>query len=198
MSNEHMKERLHQYLDEEMNDPELEEFEAHVASCFDCQADLKEMGGAIQLLTQVEWVKAPSGFTENLMIQINAMHRPKRNWRVPIMKYTGIAAGVLLIFGLGISMATPEKFALQADNAQGLIVSNNKVIVPAGTEYNGDLVIQNGDVEVRGKVNGNVTALNGRVYRMAGADISGETEEVDQAMEKVAYYAKRIFHDLLK
>jgi anti-sigma factor RsiW len=192
-----MHERMHQYLDEELTRAELEEFEAHLAACPECQSELKAMGGAILQLTQADWLKAPNRFTENLMDQLNSMHPPKRNWRVPIMKYTGVAAAVLLVFGLGISMTAPSKFALQADNTQGLVVADNKVIVPAGTEYNGDLVIQNGDIEVRGKVNGNVTALNGRVYRMAGADISGETAEVDQAVEKVAYYAKRVWQDLV-
>lgn len=193
-----MNERMHQYLDEELTGAELEEFESHITTCADCQSELKELDSAMHQFAQTDWVKAPAGFTENLMEQLNAMHPPKRNWRVPIMKYTGVAAAVLLVFGLGVSITAPEKFALQADNTQGLVVADNKVIVPAGTEYNGDLVIQNGDVEVRGKVNGNVTTLNGRVYRMAGADISGETEEVDQAAEKVAYYAKRLWHDLAK
>ncbi|KEO84087.1 zf-HC2 domain-containing protein [Tumebacillus flagellatus] len=198
MSSQHMNERIHQYLDEDLSPAERDEFEAHLARCADCQEELKAMGSGIQLLTGAVWVKAPAGFTENLMAELNTMHPPKRNWRVPVMKYTGIAAAVLLVFGLGISLSAPSKFALQADNTQGLIVADNKVIVPAGTEYNGDITIENGDVEVRGKVNGNVIALNGKVYRMAGADISGETEEVDQAMEKVVFYAKRVWDGLVK
>nr|WP_236587713.1 zf-HC2 domain-containing protein [Tumebacillus amylolyticus] len=193
-----MNDQIHQYLDEELSGPQREEFEAHIATCAECQGELKAMGGAIQLLTKAEWVKAPAGFTENLMAQLNTMHPPKRNWRVPIMKYTGVAAAVLLVFGLGVSLTAPSKFALQADNTQGLVVADNKVIVPAGTEYNGDITIENGDVEVRGKVNGNVTALNGKVYRTAGADISGETEEVDQAMEKIVFYAKRVWNGLVQ
>jgi len=189
-------EQMHRYLDEEMPVEERQEFEAHVASCAPCRERLQELGSGVSLLLHAEWVKAPHHFTETLMAHLQEMDPPKRNWRIPAVKFTGIAAAVLLVFSTGMMMATPEQFALQANDRSGLIVQDGKVIVPEGTQYNGDLLIQNGDVEVRGKVNGNVTAYNGKVLRMAGADISGETEEVDEALEKLAYYGKRLWDDI--
>jgi anti-sigma factor RsiW len=190
---EPMDQRMHDYLDEELTTAQRTEFEAHLAACPECMAHLTEIGSAIQTVTRLEWVKAPGDFTESLLHKIGHDFPKRRNWRRKVMQYSGIAAAVVLVFGLGVSMATPDKFALQADNTQGIIVEDGKVIVPEGTAYNGDLVIQNGDIEVRGKVNGNVTALNGKIYRAAGADISGETVVVDQAMEKIAYYAKHLW-----
>ena len=194
--NEHNEELMHRYLDEELDVTEREAFEAHIASCPQCLTHFQEIGEAIQEVMQVEWLKAPAGFTENLLDQLELQHPPRRNWRPLIMRYSGIAAAALLVFGLGFSYATPNEFALQADNTQGLVVENGKVIVPEGSEYQGDLVIQNGDVEVRGKVNGSVTALNGQIYRGASADISGETVVVDEAMERLAFYAKRVWNDV--
>ena len=187
---------MHRYLDEEMTVEERQEFEAHVAACSACRDQLQMLGAGVNLLINAEWVKAPPGFTESLMAQLKQVDPPRRNWRVPVMKYTGIAAALLLVLGTGMMMATPDQFALQATDRSGLIVQNGKVIVPEGTQYDGDLLIQNGDVEVRGKVNGNVTAYNGKVLRMAGADISGETEEVDEVMEKLVYYGKRLWNDV--
>lgn len=194
-----MSERLHRYLDEEMTVTERQEYETHLAFCSTCMTQFTEVGVAIQKVSQVEWVKAPSGFTEQLMAQVEVTYPPKRNWRVPIVKYSGIAAAVLLVFGTGVMWAQPRGFSYQASHSsKGLVVADNKVIVPAGSVYNGDLTIQNGDVEVRGKVNGNVTALNGNVYvdRALGADISGETDEVNQELEKWVYYGKQLLHDL--
>ena len=187
---------MHRYLDEEMSVEERQEFEAHVTACSACREQLQMLGTGINLLINADWVKSPPGFTESLMAQLKQIDPPRRNWRVPAMKYTGIAAALLLVLGAGMMMATPDQFALQATDRSGLIVQNGKVIVPEGTQYNGDLLIQNGDVEVRGKVNGNVTAYNGRVLRMAGADISGETQEVDQVMEKLVYYGRRFWQDV--
>ncbi|TCP57862.1 anti-sigma factor RsiW [Tumebacillus sp. BK434] len=195
---EHSEELLHRYLDEEMSVAERTDFEAHLAACERCLTHFTEVGSTIQRLEGGEWHKAPAGFTESVLAKLEHVAPPRRNWRVPIMKYSGIAAAVLLVFGLGASFATPEEFALQANHTDGLIITDGKVIVPEGSEYNGDLVIQNGDIEVRGKVNGNVTALNGQVHlaRSAGADISGEVAEVDEAFEKIGYYLKEIFRDL--
>lgn len=77
-----------------------------------------------------------------------------------------------------------------------MIVENGKVIVPEGSEYQGDLVIQNGDVEVRGKVHGSVTAVGGNIYQSATADISGETVVVDEALDRMMFYAKRVWHEI--
>ncbi|WP_157729345.1 zf-HC2 domain-containing protein [Tumebacillus algifaecis] len=192
---EHSEELLHRYLDEEMSVAERTEFEDHLITCDQCRPKLQGLGTAIQSLERLEWGKAPAGFTEDVMAKLAHVAPPRRNWRVPIMKYSGLAAAILLVFGLGVSLATPNKFALQANHTDGLIVTDGKVIVPEGSEYTGDLVIQNGDIEVRGKVNGNVTALNGKVHlsRAAGADISGEVAEVDEAFEKIGYYLKELF-----
>ncbi|MGB8954011.1 MAG: zf-HC2 domain-containing protein [Tumebacillaceae bacterium] len=190
------EEQMHRYLDEEMSVEERQEFETHVAACSACRDQLQMLGTGVNLLIRAEWVKAPPNFTEKLMAQLKQIDPPRRNWRVPVMKYAGIAAALLLVLGTGMMMATPDQFALQATDRSGLIVQNGKVIVPEGTQYDGDLLIQNGDVEVRGIVNGNVTAYNGRVLRMAGADISGETQEVDEVMEKMVYYGKRLWNDV--
>jgi anti-sigma factor RsiW len=195
VSCEEMNERIHRYLDEELTGNERIEFEAHINECSRCLLQMQGLGFAVQKLTQTEWHKAPIHFTESLLARLDEQFPPKRNWRVSVMKWSGIAASVLLVFGLGAMWATPDHFALQAENNAGLVVTDGKVIVPEGQEYNGDLVIQNGDVEVRGKVNGNVTALNGKVYRAAGADISGEIAEVDEVMEKVFYYGKRLINE---
>jgi anti-sigma factor RsiW len=192
------EDRLHRYLEEEMSAAERKEFEAHLAACDACLTHLNELETALQVLKGAEWVKAPGDFTEQVMAKLQHAAPPGRNWRVPLMKYSGIAAAVLLVFGLGAAWATPDEFSLQADHTDGLIVADGKVIVPEGSEYNGDILIQNGDIEVRGKVNGNVTALNGKVHlaRAAGADISGEVAEVDEALEKLRYYVKDLIEEL--
>jgi anti-sigma factor RsiW len=193
-----MGEPIHRYLDEEMTVSERQEFEDHLASCSACMTDLRELGVAIQKVMTVEWMKAPADFTETLMQQISTTYPPKRNWQVPLVKYTGIAAAVLLVFGTGLMMAQPRGFSLQAKNPEKLQMAGAKVIVPAGSVYNGDITITNGELEVRGKVNGNVVALNSKVQvdRALGADISGETEEVDQALEKLVYYGKELWHSM--
>jgi anti-sigma factor RsiW len=194
--NQTYEELMHQYLDEELDAAGRKEFEAHMASCPQCLAHFQELGSAIQEVMQADWLKAPPGFTENLLARLEREHPPRRNWRPAFMKYAGVASAAVLVFGLGFSFASPDEFSLQANNTQGLIVENGKVIVPEGSEYLGDLVIQNGDVEVRGKVRGSVTALNGHIYQSATADISGETVVVDEAMERLLFYAKRIWNEI--
>jgi len=188
--------QIHRYLDEEMDTQERIEFETHLASCRSCQHSLTELGQAIQHVTAAEWLKAPHMFTEDVLSQLQEISPQKRNWRVPFIKYTGIAAAAVLVLGMGMMAAAPDEFALQAKNTQGLIVEDGKVIIPEGSRYQGNLVVQNGDLEVRGDVNGNVTTVGGKIYRAAGADISGEVDEVDEALEKLWYFGKQVWEDV--
>jgi len=188
--------QMHRELDGDLSTEEQIELEQHLATCPSCRVTYAELRATVHALVRVEWVKAPVDFTESVLAQLGEMAPVKRNWRVPFIKYSGLAAAAVLVLGMGMWMATPEQFALEADDTRGLVVQDGKVIVPEGSEYNGDIVVQNGDLEVRGKVNGNVTALNGKIYRTASANISGEIDEVDEALEKLWYFGKQVWNDV--
>lgn len=103
---EHYELLMHQYLEEEMDAAERERFEAHMASCPPCLTHFQLLGSAIQNVMQTEWLKCPPGFTENLLAKLDAEHPLRRNWQPMVMKYSGIAAAAVLVFGLGFSLAT--------------------------------------------------------------------------------------------
>ena len=70
---------------------------------------------------------------------------------------------------------------------------NKKVIVPEGETVKGDLVVRNGDVEIAGLVEGDVTVINGSHYLASAGHIAGESEEIHQITEWVWYRLKEGF-----
>lgn len=191
-----IRKKMHMFLDDELGQAPREEVGAHIAVCPSCRRHYKGLGLVVQKLSAAEWYKAPAGFTENLLEKMEREHVARRNWRVPVARWTGIAAAVAIVFSLGVWWSAPGHFSVTASSSEGLVFEENRVIVPKGREYKGNLVIQNGDVVVEGKVDGDVIALNGQVHKQAGADISGKTEEINETLHIVGFYLDRFWDSL--
>jgi hypothetical protein len=61
----------------------------------------------------------------------------------------------------------------------------------------GDLIVRNGNVEVLGAVEGNVVAIEGKVFTASTAQIAGEVESIEEIFEWIWYQLKKIGNDLL-
>ena len=58
------------------------------------------------------------------------------------------------------------------------LIEGNKVIVPEGQKVTGDLTVVNGDVQVLGDLDGNLTVIDGNVDPLAStAHIAGEIKD---------------------
>lgn len=187
---------IHALLDDELDPSAKHQVETHMAACSECRVHYKELGMVVQQLSNADWLKAPADFTENLLAVMQSQHLRRRNWRTPLVKWTGIAAAAIFVFSMGVWWALPNHFSVQANPASGLIVSGSKVIVPKGQEHDGDLIIHNGDVVVEGKVKGNIITMNGQIYKQAGADISGKTQEINETFEILGYYLDEIWRTI--
>jgi predicted acyltransferase (DUF342 family) len=83
----------------------------------------------------------------------------------------------------------PEK--LQVDQ------SKHRVIVPENSEIDGDIIVRNADIAVEGKVSGNVIAIDGQIYLASTGYITGEKQEIDQAVEWAWFQMKRAVYQFI-
>ncbi len=196
MECQEVKVLIHALLDNELDPHTQSQVETHLAACPDCRIQYKELGMVVQQLSNADWHKAPADFTENLLTVMQSQHLQRRNWRVPLVKWAGIVAAAIFVFSLGVWWALPNHFSVQANPSSGLIVNGSQVIVPKGQEHDGDLIIHNGDVVVEGKVKGDIITMNGQIYKQAGADISGKTQEINETFEILGYYLDKIWRTM--
>jgi cytoskeletal protein CcmA (bactofilin family) len=77
-----------------------------------------------------------------------------------------------------------------------LVVENNTVTVPEGETVEGDVTVKGGTINIEGKVEGNVTVINGEYMASAG-QVTGEVEEINEAFEWIWYQMKSLSKEVV-
>ncbi|WP_062240021.1 anti-sigma factor family protein [Fictibacillus sp. FJAT-27399] len=184
-------------LDRDITELEQKELNIHLENCEACREHYYALKEIISDMKESAPVVAPDHFTENVMKKLPAVKKKRMpaQWirRYPVLT----AAAVFLIIMFGSVMAnwsTGNELSVVSgsDNVQ-IKPSTHTVIVPKGKTVKGDLVVENGDVRVEGKVDGNVVVIKGKKYMASAGQITGDSQEIHQVVEWVWYKLKMFF-----
>ncbi|MCA1012520.1 zf-HC2 domain-containing protein [Halobacillus halophilus] len=201
---------MHKYLDGELKREEERRLRNHLQNCPSCQNHFHELKRSITLIKNTGPTSAPSNFTANVMNSL-PKEKKRKNYiramqRHPIL--TAAAVFFILMFS-GIFSAWNQDQHVTVSKQENLEIRDKTVIVPEGVTINDDLVVRNGDLKILGKINGDVTIINGEIINgKPNGDIennldsstlrayTGELNEVNQVYEWVWYQTKHIVSDL--
>ncbi|MBN6187540.1 anti-sigma factor [Aneurinibacillus sp. BA2021] len=194
---------MHRYLDQEATKEEEMRLRAHIATCQDCKKHLQELKKTIAFVQSLSHTKAPEGFTERVMASL-----PKKKKKVSFFERVKrhpllVAASLFVVLMAGSFMSFwtegQERFEFSAPQSQNVRVDeeHHMIIVPTGRTVEGDIVVRNGDIRVDGEVKGNVVAIDGKVYAASTAHITGEVQEIHEAVEWVWYNLKKVFNSIV-
>ncbi|ELK46930.1 anti-sigma factor [Halobacillus sp. ACCC02827] len=201
---------MHQYLDGELNKEDERRLRDHLQGCEACQHHFHELKKTTTLIQNSTPVSAPPRFTANVMANLPKEKKRKGYLRKlqqhPIL--TAAAVFFLLMFS-GIFTAWNQDQQVTVSKQENLEIRDQTVIVPEGVTVDGDLVVRNGDLQIDGKINGDVTIINGDILEGnpkgkvdSGLDsnnlraYSGELTEVNQVYEWVWYHTKETVEDI--
>lgn len=184
-------EYMHEYLDNEISIEHESMLRKHLQACEDCQSHFHELKKAILFVKGSSNMVAPSDFTQKVMAKL-----PKEKRKVGMKRWFKnhpfITAASLFIVMMGGAMFSNwgEDRQFSFSKQPDLVVENDTVIVPEGKTISGDVVVRNGNIKIEGKVEGNVTVINGEKYLASAGHVSGEIEEVDEMFEWLWYKIK--------
>ncbi|SDJ09424.1 anti-sigma factor family protein [Alteribacillus bidgolensis] len=199
--NKEYETQLHKYLDGEMIDSERTEFHNHLDACEECAAHYKELKKAVMLVQSSSHIEAPEGFTEAVMERL-PVKKKRKNWKKWMRQHPILVAASLFVFLMTSSVLSVwvdqsgEELTVIGSQDVEIDRDNGMVVVPEGEIVEGDLFVKNGRVEVEGEITGDLTVINGDQYLASAGKVSGEIEEVDQALEWIWYHTKRITSDV--
>lgn len=191
---------LHNYLDESLTLLERKELESHLLHCDKCETHLNELRKTVAIIQSASHIKAPAGFTENVMKQLPKQKRTIKwkNWmrRHPFLL---TAAVFTLVFILSLSSIWSEgnkELVVKGDGHFIVDEERGVVVIPEGEKVSGDLIVRNGDIEIAGEVEGNVTVINGEKYLASAGQVTGEIQEINQFFSWLWYHVKSFFADV--
>lgn len=187
---------MHEYLDEEISAEHEKELRAHLQNCVECQTHFHELKKTIALVQSTSHIQAPENFTANVMAKL-----PKEKRKVGVQRWFRhhpllTAASLFLVLMMGsIASSWDQDQQLSVSKQPNLVVQNDKVIIPEGEVVKGDVVVKNGDLEIKGEIDGNATVINGQQYMASAGNVTGEIEEVDAIFEWLWYHIKTATKD---
>ncbi|WP_075619486.1 anti-sigma factor family protein [Paenisporosarcina indica] len=197
MCPDHIVHYMHEYLDGDINQEHELELKAHLSSCMTCQQHMHELSKIAAFVQSASHIAAPSGFVEGVTSRL-----PKETSRVGMKRWFHnhpmLTAAALFMILMSASLFSnfndDQQFSFTKQ--PNIVVEGEKVIVPAGETVKGDIVVTNGDIQIDGEVDGNVTVINGTQYMASTANVTGEIEEINEVFDWLWYKMKASTKDV--
>lgn len=189
---------MHRYLDHETDQQEEKELKQHLKECKDCLAHFQELKKAIALVQSTSHIETPNDFTARVMASL-----PKEKRRIGAGRWLKahpllIAASLFIILmGSSLVSAWSGDHQFSVTKNSKLIVQNSTVTVPKGETIEGDITVRNGTLKVDGKVDGNVTVINGEEYTAAAGEVTGDIKEINELFDWLWYKMKSFGNEVV-
>lgn len=200
---------MHKYLDGDMNKSEESTLRVHLETCDTCQKHFHELSRTISLIQTAGQQEAPAHFSENVMRNLPTEQRHVKfvRWFKKHPALTVAAIFFLFMFS-GIFSIWHKDSELVVSKQEDLIIKGDTVIVPEGVTIVGDVFVKNGNLQIDGQIDGNVTLINGKLITSsderevddellkASVDVNGEFKHIDEMIEWVWYKLKILFENI--
>ncbi len=193
--------KIHEYLDGDLQGGALVELNEHIALCPDCSSRLAQLEKADALMHYLPKGKVPGDLTERIMKVIPAIPQKKqRPWQMWVKRHPAVSVASVFVIVMMSSFLSlwyqDAELSVQGADIDKVVIEGDLVLVPEGQTLEGDLLVENGKVQVDGKVNGNITVIDGSVSLASTAYISGKVTKVNQALDWIWYKINEIFSGL--
>lgn len=191
---------IHEYLDGDLMNDQSIRLKQHMKSCEACTARFRSYEQTEALVRVLDRPETPVDFTASIMAALPPA-RSNRRWSRWLRSHPAAAtAAAFLIIMLSSFMSLwnqGTQLVVRGDNLDGIIVEDGRVIVPSSTTMDGDLIVENGMVQVEGDVRGDLVVIDGSVAMASTAHISGKITKVDQALDWIWFKVSELFTGML-
>lgn len=205
---------IHQYLDGELDNQQSEQLQTHLQQCESCMhayEQLERTDALSRFALQSSFKKTErtdadvDRLRHSILSQLPKQQRTHSKTRFVrwIYRYPGLTAAamflIVMVISLFASWGHDAKLVISGsqNDLQYVVINGNTVIVPEGVELTGDLVVENGIVEVKGAVSGNVTVIDGQMVLASTGHIAGQSKVIDQALDWFWYKVTSSFSEVI-
>lgn len=192
---------MHDYLDNDLSEPQQLELKKHLLECADCRNYFEKLQQTDMLLFSLTHhdTRPSDDLTDRIMAMLPKPKTQKRwvNWVRNHPAITAAALFLLVMFCSTLSLWNQgNQLVVKTDELEKLVIEGKTVIIPEGQTITGDITIENGKTKVYGQVDGNLTVIDGELFQASTAHISGQVKDIDKAMDWIWYKITSLFTDV--
>nr|WP_130616716.1 zf-HC2 domain-containing protein [Cohnella abietis] len=191
---------MHDHLDGDLSREEIKQLQEHLSGCPSCYARYEALERTDALVKASPKEKASDQLSERIMKSLPSSRRPAA-WTSWVRRHPAVSAAAIFMIVMLSSFVSMwnqgQELSVTGPDLDHVIIEGKKVIVPAGQKVSGDLTVVNGDVQVLGDLEGNLTVIDGRLIPLAStAHIAGEIKTIDRAVDWLWYKVSSFFGTL--
>lgn len=192
---------MHDYLDGELPAAEAVELKKHLLGCTSCRERYAKLEKTEAIVSSLKPVQAPSRLTTAAIMSNLPAPAKRAVWtKWPRRHPAASVAAIFFLVMLGSFLTMwnqGSQLVLHGDIEQ-VVVKGNTVVIPEGHTVHGNLIVENGQIVVNGKIDGNLTVIDGNYALASTAQISGDIRSVNQAVEWIWYKLDQFFSMFVK
>ncbi|KKO53126.1 zf-HC2 domain-containing protein [Paenibacillus sp. DMB20] len=192
---------MHDYLDNDLSQHQQLELKTHLLQCVDCRNRFEELEKTDMLLFSL--THHSTGPSDDLTDRIMGMlpkQKKQKVWITWVKNHPAITAAALFLVVMLFSTVSfwnqENQLVVKGSELDKLVIEGQTVIIPPDQTIAGDLTVENGKAQVYGKVNGNLTVIDGELFQASTAHISGQVKDIDKAMDWIWYKISNLFTDV--
>jgi cytoskeletal protein CcmA (bactofilin family) len=99
----------------------------------------------------------------------------------------------IVMFSSFFSLWNEDTDLVLRGDLENLVIEGNQVYVPPQQVVHGNLVVENGSIQVDGTIEGNLIVIDGTYALASTARISGDIKIVDEALQWLWYKTNQFF-----
>lgn len=184
---------IHDYLDTALEGTELTELKQHLLDCPACCEVLDGLEQAEACLRVVPQPMVSHDLAERIMCALPKTSRATqfKRWLKRHPAISVAAVFVMVMMSSFFSLWDSEhKLMVQGNDLEDVVIQGNLVIIPEGRTVNGDLLIENGKLQVYGNIEGNLVVVDGSIFTASTASIAGQVTSVNETIDRFWYKVK--------
>ncbi|HEY2491717.1 MAG TPA: zf-HC2 domain-containing protein [Paenibacillus sp.] len=192
---------MHDYLDDDLSKEQRLMLKEHMLTCPDCRMQFKELEQMDMILYSLHYStpSASDELTERILSAL-PVHKKQQRWVKWVKSHPAATAAalflVVMLFSTVSVWSKDSQLMVHGSNLDQVIIEGNTVILPEGKTIAGDLTIENGKAQIFGVVEGNLTVIDGSLYKASTAHISGQVKHVDRALDWIWYKITNLVSDV--
>ncbi|MFC5470364.1 zf-HC2 domain-containing protein [Cohnella suwonensis] len=192
---------MHDYLDGDLSREDTNQLREHLNGCPACQARYDSLERTDALVKALPIEKTPENLGDKIMKSLPRKRRPTKAWTSWVGRHPAVSAAAIFVVVMLSSFMSmwnqSRELSVSGPDLSHLIIEGNNVIVPEGQKVVGDLTVTNGDVQVLGDIEGNLTVIDGELKPLAStAHIAGQIKTIDRAVDWFWYKVSSFFGTL--